>query len=150
MFPSFQSADPVGIPSRTVSPSPTPATYDSDDVPGVGDYILYGLVGVPRDVVALALEPVGYASSVAGGLVLNIVVLPFSFAYYGTIKVDRAVSRSCVMAAGFPFFIVSDVFSRSFTGDMNRYRWGVHPFPRTDHRFFPNYWAILAPEDGEK
>lgn len=149
LFPSFQAADPVGMRSREVSASYSDAD-DASDRAGVGDYLLYILVGAPRDGIAMVLEPVGYVSSVAGGLVLNVVVLPFSFIYYGQIKVDRAVSRSCVMAAGFPFFIVSDIFSRSFTGDMNRYRWGVHPFPRTDHRFFPNYWAMLAPEDEEK
>lgn len=150
LFPSFQAADPVGMRSREVSAPPSYSDPDdASDAPGVGDYFLYIFVGAPRDGVAMVLEPVGYVSSVAGGLVLNVVVLPFSFIYYGQIKVDRAVSRSCVMAAGFPFFIVSDVFSRSFTGDMNRYRWGVHPFPRTDHRFFPNYHAILAPEDDE-
>jgi len=53
------------------------------------------------------------------------------------------VARGCVMTMSFPFFFVSDIFCRSFTGDMNRYRWGVHPFPRADFRWFPNYHAIL-------
>lgn len=113
--------------------------------PGAGSYILYSLVGAPRDVIALVLEPAGYTFGAVGGVALDVISLPFQVLYSGEYKGSRPVARGCVMAASFPFFIVSDVLCRSFTGDMNRYHWGVHPFPRADHRFFPNYHAILEP-----
>lgn len=111
--------------------------------PGFFRYALFTVIGAPRDIVALVLEPAGYGVGAIAGTVLYIVSLPLQMLYSGEYEGMRPVARGCVMAMSFPFFIVSDIFCRSFTGDMNRYRWGVHPFPRADFRWFPNYHAIL-------
>ncbi len=136
--------------AQTVAPGQREGEYAEslyeaqEEKPGVGDYVLYTFVGVPRDVVALVLEPAGYAVGAVVGVAFNIVAVPLTVLYSGEYKVPRPVARGCVMAPAFPFFFLSDVLCRSFTGDMNRYRWGVHPFPRADHRFFPNHSAILG------
>lgn len=139
----FQAAGPAGAPSRQGQYAES-LMAEEEEAPGAGSYILYGLVGVPRDAVAAVLEPAGYAVGVVGGIALNIVSLPIQFIYANEFKPIRPISRVCVMAPAFPFFFTSDILCRSFTGDMNRYRWGVHPFPRADNRFFPNYHAILG------
>ena len=149
--PHLKTVDLSESPFRLADSEEISSWYDDEssgarhleESPGVGSYALYGLIGAPRDLLAIPLEIAGYGVGIVGGIALNILCVPAMAFYENEYKVARPVSRGCVMAPSFPFFITSDFFCRSFTGDTNRYRWGVHPFPRVDHRFFPNYHAIL-------
>jgi len=157
------AADPAGAPGAPAPQGPLkshesigPEDVSSQDTGSQSGWIRYGLlypayavVGLPRDLVACALEPAGYVTGTAVGVPLNMVLQPLMMAYMQENRTNRKVARSITMGVSSPFFFTSDVFCRSFTGDTNRWRWGLHPFPRADHRFFTNYHAFLGDDADE-
>lgn len=124
--------------------------FDEAAKPAWYAYPLYVIIGLPRDLVAIPLELTGYAVGTVLGTVCNVVVVFVAYLYNRESPPPRPIMRSVILGWSCLFFAPSDVFLRSFTGDMDRYRFGVHPFPRADHRFFPNYHAFLGGPSDEQ
>ncbi len=119
---------------RTVNDSETPLWLR---IPG------YTVLGAPRDVVAAVVEPAGYGVGAVLGVTVYAFVGPIVSGYEQNTSVSYKTGRSITMGIASPFFGVSDLLCRSFTGDVHRWRWGHYPFPRADHAFFPNYHAFF-------